>query len=75
MLLMKQPQFVSNFDMASLANECASCWTVPEIEHSFEYHGDPVTSFGRPNYELAWKKLIALQPQFAKYRKGKAFDR
>lgn len=67
MLLMKQPQFANKFDMASLGDETASCWTKPDIEHSFEYHGDPVTSYGKPNFRLAWKKLLAVQPQFAKY--------
>ena len=53
-LLMRQPQFADRWSMAKLAKRESLCWAYLDDD----------------DFECGWDRLVAAQPQFAKWRAG-----
>ena len=55
-LLSEQPQFAEKCSMEELSDRKGACWA----------------NISDDDFEMAWKRLIRVQPQFAKWREGQA---
>ena len=51
-----QPQFAEKCSMAELTDRKSAYWANVSDDH----------------FEMAWKRLVRVQPQFAKWREGEA---